>query len=104
VDLVLPFSPEPQRLMHGWILVSTLPACYNTGRGGKGICNMSFPQVCARRQVFLLLVPTSRPSAALLDVFGQEVVHIIADAVAKGVTDFPYAVESGDQTIPAVRG
>ena len=29
----------------------------------------------------------------MLDVFGQEVVHIIADAVAKGVTDLAHAVK-----------
>ncbi len=38
----------------------------------------------------------------MLDVFGQQVIHVIADAVAKGVTNFPHAVESGDQAIAAV--
>jgi len=45
-----------------------------------------------------------RPSAWMLDVFGHEVIHVIADAVAKGVTDFPHTVKSGDQAIAAARG
>jgi hypothetical protein len=31
-----------------------------------------------------------RPSAGMLDVFGQEGIHVIADAVAKGMTDFTF--------------
>jgi hypothetical protein len=53
------------------------------------------------------LAPAStglRPSAGMLDVFGQEGIHIIADAVAKGVTDFPHTLKSGDQAIALVRG
>jgi hypothetical protein len=38
----------------------------------------------------------------MLGVLGQEVIHIIADAVTKRVTDFPDAVESGDQAVLAV--
>lgn len=47
---------------------------------------------------------THNGSAGRLGVFGQEVVHIIADTVAKGMTDFPHTVESGDQAVPAVCG
>ncbi len=45
-----------------------------------------------------------RMSAGLLDVFGEEVIHVVADAVAECVTDFPHTVKSGDQAIAAVRG
>jgi len=43
-------------------------------------------------------------SDGMLDVFGQEVVHIIADAVAKGVTDLAHTVKSGDQAVAAAGG
>jgi hypothetical protein len=29
----------------------------------------------------------------MLDAFGQEVIHVIADAIAKGVTDFPHTLD-----------
>ncbi len=47
---------------------------------------------------------TQRSSDGMLDVFGQEVVHVVANAVTKGVTDFPHTVESGDQAMSAVCG
>jgi hypothetical protein len=40
----------------------------------------------------------------VLDVFGQEIIHIIADTVAKGMADFSHTIESGNQAIPAARG
>jgi hypothetical protein len=45
-----------------------------------------------------------RMSAGMLDVFGEEGIHVVADAVAERVTDFPHTVKSGDQAITAVRG
>src|SRR5260370_34348106 len=47
---------------------------------------------------------THSRSAGMLGALGQEVIHIIADAVTKHVTDFPDVVESGDQAVPAVVG
>jgi hypothetical protein len=80
--------------MLGRNVTPTFPICSKS---------VSFREVCATKAN----IPASTglwPSAWMLDVFGQEVIHVIADAVAKGVTDFPHTVKSGDQAIAAVRG
>ncbi len=36
----------------------------------------------------------------MLDVVGQEVIHIVPDSIAKVMIDFPHTVESSDQALP----
>ena len=62
---------------------------------------VSFRQVCTMEEC-LRLAPTSWPSTGMLDVFGQQVIHFIANAIAKVVTNFPHTAESGDQAIAAI--
>ena len=38
-----------------------------------------------------------KASAGMLDIFGQQIIHGIAYAVAKVVTDLAHTVKSGDQ-------
>ena len=36
----------------------------------------------------------------MLDIVGQEVIHIVLDSIAKVMIDFPHTVESSDQALP----
>jgi len=73
-----------------WYLGSTTPC-----KASTGLCNE--PGGTRQHRIH-------GSSDGMLDVFGQEVVHIIADAVAKGVTDLAHTVKSGDQAIAAAGG
>ena len=70
-----------------------------------GECDaVRFQHVCNKTMEAGVL-PYYRPrsSMGLLGVFSPKVVHVVANAVAKGMTDFPHTVESDDQAIAAVR-
>ena len=60
---------------------------------------MSFRQDCVTEAGFPLSTG-SLPGAGMLDVVGQEVIHIVPDSIAKVMIDFPHTVESSDQALP----